>query len=141
MMGSLDKVIQRASQVKLSGGLVGRVCSVLFVACVALGAIGALSKSELIMGVAIASIVVLLFPLLWKIISFAENNPGVALLDGAQLLKHEQLRLASKSEPDILVMPNLQREDRAVTVSPEMAALADKPNVAVLTKPDEAGRK
>lgn len=132
MLGSLDKVLQRASQVKLSGGLVGRVCTVLFVACIALGTIGALSKSDLIMGAAIVAIVLLLFPMLWKIIAFAENNPGVALLDGAQLLKHEQLRLASKNESDILVVADLQREDRAVSVSPEIAALPDVPDVPLV---------
>lgn len=133
MMGSLDKVLQTASQVKLSGGLVGRVCTVLFVACIALGTIGALSKSDLIMGAAIVAIFLLLFPMLWKIITFAENNPGVALLDGAQLLKHEQLRLASKNESDILVVADLQREDRAVSVSPEIAALPDVPDVPLVT--------
>ena len=128
MIGSLDKVLQRASQVKLSGGLVGRVCTVLFVACIALGTIGALSKSDLIMGAAIIAIDLLLFPMLWKIITFAENNPGVALLDGAQLLKHEQLRLASKNEADILVDADLQREGRAVSDSPDTASLADEPD-------------
>lgn len=140
-MGSLDKVLQRASQVKLSGGLVGRVCTVLFVACIALGTIGALSKSDLIMGAAIAAIVLLLFPMLWKIITFAENNPGVALLDGAQLLKHEQLRLASKNEADILVVADLQREERAVSVSSEMAALADVPDVPLVANEIHKGEQ
>lgn len=137
MTGALDKVLQRASQVKLSGGLVGRVCSVLFVACIAIGTIGALSKSEWIMGGSIVAIVVLLFPMLWKIISFAEDNPGVALLDGAQLLKHEQLRLASKSEPEIFVVPESLREDRAVDVSSEIAAQPDTSAEALLTNCEE----
>ncbi len=132
-MGYLDDVIQRASKIKLSGGLVGRVCTLLVVACITLGVIGASSKNDLISGGAIVAIVLLLFPMLWRIITFAEENPGVALLDGAQLLKHEQLRLASKNESNIEVVANLQREDRAVMVPPEIAAMADLPDTPLVT--------
>lgn len=81
------------------------------------------------MGGSILAIVLLAMPLLWRIIAFAEKNPGVALLDGAQLLKHEQLRLASKNNPEILVAPQSQREGRPIAVSNEIAELPD-PSVA-----------
>lgn len=125
MTPSIDRVLATASKVKLTGGLVGRVCSVLVVACLALGTVGALSKNEWIMGGSIVSIVLLAFPLLWRIINFADKNPGVAILDGAQFLKHEQMRLASKTTPEIVVLPSSQTADPS-PVSSEMLELGDE---------------
>jgi len=136
MGDSIEKIMNKASQVKLSGGLVGRVCTVLFVACICIGAIGVLSRNDWIMGGAVIAILLLAFPMLWRIISFAERHPGVALLDGAQLLKHEQLRLASKQEPEILVVQSSLTEGKPVLVSDEQALLADSPPTELLPTRD-----
>lgn len=108
---SLDRVLSSASKLKLSGGLVGRVCHVLIVACACIAVVGAFSGNAWIMAVAILAIFLFAYPLLWRIISFAEKHPGVAILDGAHFLKHEQMRLASKDSPDIVVLPATQVAD------------------------------
>ena len=139
MTNSIDNAIQRVSKINLSGGLVGRVCTVIVVACVALGSIGVMAKSEWIMGGAVVAILLVVIPLSLRIIGFAEKNPGVALLDGAQLLKHEQLRLASKNKPEILVGPQTQREGRAITVSDEQAELPDPAVTPLLPRNTDKG--
>lgn len=126
---TLDRVIERASKIRLSGGIVGRVCTVLIVACVSLAAIGVLTRNQWIMGGAIVAILVLALPLLWRIITFAEKNPGVAILDGAQFLKHEQLRLASKDRSDIVILPHTPKIDPSPTSVPIDPALLDKPDL------------
>ena len=125
---SIETTLLRVSKLRLSGGLVGRVCTVLIVACAALGAIGALSHNEWIMGAAILAIFVLAFPMLWRIVGFAERNPHVAILDGAQFLKHEQLLLASKSNPEIEVNPETQTEPRPPLLAPSSNADVDEPD-------------
>lgn len=129
---SFDKVLESVSKVRLSGGLVGRVCTVLLVACAALGSIGALSHNEWVMGGAISAIVLLAFPMLWRIIGFAEQHPQVAILDGAQFLKHEQLVLASKSVSAIEVTATTQTVARTVLLPTIGVAEVDEPDVLSL---------
>lgn len=138
---SFDKILERVSKVRLSGGLVGRVCTVLVVACTALGAIGVWSRNEWIMGGSILAIFALAFPMLWRIIGFAEQNPHAAILDGAQFLKLEQLLLASKINPEITVVAETQMEAHPVPLSPSTTADVDEPdsNVARNTRPEDRG--
>jgi hypothetical protein len=39
------------------------------------------------------------FPLLWRLISFAERHPQAALFEGAEFLAHEQMIMGMKSTP------------------------------------------
>ena len=126
-MADLSQLLERAGEVKLKGGLVGRVCGALVVACVCLGAIGVATSNVWVSAVAVGGIIVLAFPILWRVISFAEKNPGAAILDGAHFVQHERLLQASKSQPSIVV--SAQADAREIDLS------ADLPEV---NKPDAA---
>jgi hypothetical protein len=128
MLPDLDKILERVSRVKLTGGLVGRVCTVALVYSVVIGVLGALSRNEWVMGGAVVAILVIVFPMLWRVINFAEKNPQVAILDGAQFLKHEQLVLASKGVPEITVIPEAQIQEQPALPSPAQVASANKPD-------------
>ena len=128
MLPDLDKILERVSKVKLTGGLVGRVCTVVLVSCVVIGVLGALSRNEWVMGGVVVAILIIVFPMLWRVISFAEKNPQVAILDGAQFLKHEQLVLASKGVPEITVVPEAQVQEHPALPSPEQLAAANRPD-------------
>jgi hypothetical protein len=41
----------------------------------------------------------LCFPLLWRLVNFADRNPHAALFEGAQFLAHEKLVLGTKAHP------------------------------------------
>ena len=43
----------------------------------------------------------LVFVFGWKILTFAENNPEVAIFDGAEFLMHRQMQLGMKGEPNL----------------------------------------
>ena len=48
---------------------------------------------------ALALLFLLSFPLLWRLINFAEKNPQAALFEGAEFLAHEQMQLGMKTTP------------------------------------------
>lgn len=48
---------------------------------------------------ALVLVFTLCFALLWRLVSFADRNPQAALLEGAEFLVHEQIRLGMKSSP------------------------------------------
>ena len=99
----LEKIVQSVSQVKLHGGVVGKVCKVLMVVAVSLAAI-ALSVRVLWVSVLTAVFVfVISFVMLWRLISFADKNPQAALLEGAEFLVHEQMKLGTKNTPELPV--------------------------------------
>lgn len=77
----LDGLLQNVSKVKLKGGVVGKVSIVLIVACVSIAGIAAALRIEWVSLLGIAGILVLVFPMLWRLISFADKNPQAALLD------------------------------------------------------------
>jgi hypothetical protein len=39
------------------------------------------------------------FPLLWRLVSFAERHPQAALFEGAEFLAHEQMQMGMKATP------------------------------------------
>ena len=133
MSVDLDQMLQRASEVKLSGGLVGRVCTVLLVGSVAIGAVGVAASNVWVSAGAIVAILIFALPILWRVINFAQKNPSAAILDGAQFIQHEQLILASKTNPEIRVTPGTQVEARPrLPLSPESLADLDRPDAPSL---------
>lgn len=95
----LDAIIQRAEKVTLPGGVVGKVCKVLIVACLSIAAIACALRIMWVSVLALAFIFLLVFVLLWKLINFANKNPAAALLEGAEFLVHEQTHLGMKGIP------------------------------------------
>jgi hypothetical protein len=123
----LDKVLQKVSAIKLPGGVVGKVSAVLIVASVCIGGIAALSKNEWILAGGIAAIVLLAFPLLWRLINFADRNPQAALLEGAEFLLHTQIVMGSKSNPVIPLEAETITEERPIQLLAEEQAQLNQP--------------
>src|SRR6266446_8098233 len=124
-----DKVLQRVSGVKLPGGVVGKICVVLIVASVCILGLALVTKNEWISVAAIVAIFLLVFPLLWRLINFADRNPQAALFEGAEFLLHEQILAASKYEPVIPVRVDSLTEERPTELSPD--------DIAALNQPDD----
>ena len=114
----LEKMMESVSKIRLTGGLVGRVCTVMIVLFLAIAALGIASRNEWIMGGAILILVVFALPMLWRIIAFAESNPNTAILDGAEFVRAERQRQASKGTAVIPVVIENKTEPRPMLAPP-----------------------
>ena len=115
------------SNVKLRGGVVGKVCTVLIVVAAAMAVIAWAVKIVWVSVLALTFLFLLCFPILWRLLTFAEKNPQAALFEGAEFLAHEQMQWGMKSTPvlpDSASVPQLPMKP-AVKEDAAKAALPD----------------
>ncbi len=123
-----ETISQHVSKIKLPGGVVGKVCGVLVVACISMGAIACATKLVWLAITAVILIFILCFVMLWRVISFADRNPQAALLEGAEFLVHEQLRLGMKEKPNLSINPKEFIESHPVNLSKIEQQAAQQPD-------------
>jgi hypothetical protein len=109
-----DQMLNRVSAIKLTGGLIGRVCTVLIVVVVGFVVLGAKSNLWWMAPLSLIAIFSFSFPILWWVLRFAKTNPHAAIFDGAELLQYEQLTHSSKNHPMIMVTPESKTEGHPV---------------------------
>ena len=124
----IEKALQMASGVKLPGGVVGKVCIVLIVASICIGSMAGFSGNMWIVGGGIVAIFLLAFPMLWRLITFADRNPQAALLEGAEFLVHQQILLGTKANPAIPLSVEAITEEKSEEISPDEQALIHEPD-------------
>lgn len=115
------------SNVKLRGGVVGKVCTVLLSVAAATAIIAWAAHSVWVCVFALALLFGLCFPILWRLIGFAERHPQAALFEGAEFLAHEQMQFGMKStpvlpEPDLMQPPPMKpliKEDATKAALPD----------------------
>jgi hypothetical protein len=107
----LTKMLRQAGRIRFRGGVVGKVCTVLTVSSICIAGLGIWSGNPWIMGGGILAIVAFAFPMLWKVINFADKNPQAALLEGAEFLVHQQIVLGTKQNPVLIVTPETFAEE------------------------------
>ncbi len=99
--------VESLDRIRLSRGIVGRATFVAIGGLVVLGlAIWKLNNPNAILLVAGAALLVFLV-FFFGILLFASRNPGIALLEGAELLRWKQYELAAKNIPTPPVMPSI----------------------------------
>jgi hypothetical protein len=130
MSQSLDSLLRQVSRIKLGQGVVGKVSTVLIVVTLAVAIVAASIRVEIVSLVALGIILILALPLLWRLITFAKENPYAALLEGADLLKHEERIMGSKSEPLLPSLANANTE--AAPIDPETRRLSASPDQSEL---------
>ena len=91
----IRKLTRGTSKVKLPGGIVGKTCYLLMAVAAALAAIVAAVHTESVGFAAIAAIVIIVLPLTWRLIGFAERHPDAAILEGGEWVAY-QIQLAQK---------------------------------------------
>jgi hypothetical protein len=123
-------MFKSVSNVKLRGGVVGKVCTVLIVASLSMAIIAWAVHVVWVSILALVFVFVLCFPLLWRLISFAEKNPQAALFEGAEFLAHEQMHLGMKSTPVLPPSPSLTPPGAAQPAAEDIqrAAIPDSPD-------------
>lgn len=135
-----EQMLNRVSAVKLTGGLIGRVCTVLIVVVIGFVVLGAKSELWWMAPLSLIAIFSFAFPILWLVLRFAKTNPHAAIFDGAELLQYEQLTHSSKNHPTIIVNPGSKTEGHTVPTIPySEISKPDAPNEhRLLTKHDHA---
>ncbi|MCK4842205.1 MAG: hypothetical protein KAT04_10035 [Methylococcales bacterium] len=128
MTFNVEEILGSVSKVKLKGGVVGKVSIVLIIVALSMAAISWSVQIPWISVLALFFIFILCFVMIWRLISFADKNPQAALLEGAEFLVHEQLRLGSKNERVINVDQSDKTLAEPITDSEEEKANALKPD-------------
>ena len=95
----INHLFEGISKIKLRGGVVGKVAIVLICASFAMAAIAWTVSMVWVSVLALVFVFTLCLVMLWRLVDFANRNPHAALLEGAELLVHEQMRLGMKSSP------------------------------------------
>ncbi len=102
---NIDTALQNISKVNLRGGVVGKVTIAVIASCLCMAIVAWSAKNIWLSAAALAGIFALAFPMLWRLISFADRHPQAALLEGAEFLVHEQLLQATKGHPALPIEP------------------------------------
>lgn len=124
--------IASCARVKLPNGLVGKLSKVLFMFVIVFGAV--LTTAILKCNQTIIIVLAVLFIsvlLIWglAIILFASKHPESALLEGAEFIMHEQLKLAAKDSNEIIFDPKKQSFRTVINDSEKIVALAEQPDL------------
>jgi hypothetical protein len=124
----LHSILDTASKITLPGGVVGKVCKVLIFIALAFAAIAWSVKVVWVSVAALGMLFLLCFVILWRLVSFADRNPQAAILEGAEFLMHEQLRLGTKANPQLPAGEEDLIEATPVTLSPEERETIQEPD-------------
>ena len=108
----------------------GKASMVLIVLCSVVGGVAATSSNEWVKGGAILGMILVVSQLLSRLIDFAKTHPQAAILEGAEFLRHEQITMASKADPQIIASVNSQVIGRAVRIPPEAIQALNQPDTA-----------
>ena len=125
---NLESVLEKVSKVKLSGGVVGKVCTTLIIVALSTAVICWSVGQVWVAILALVLLFLLSFVMLWRVISFADKNPQAALLEGAEFLVHQQLAYGSKENPEVDVsdQPRLTEPQIEELPSPEIQSEEDE---------------
>jgi hypothetical protein len=126
----LDKILEGATKIKLTGGLVGRVCTVVLVTVLGITVIAASSSIWWVAPLAIVALLSFVFIILSRVLAIAQNNPHAAILDGAEFFQYEKLILASKNNPLIQVTATSQIEEYTLPAIAD--SIINQPDVEIL---------
>jgi hypothetical protein len=122
----LDGMLANVSKVKLKGGVVGKVSVVLIVVSLSMAVIAWSVKVPWISAAALGAVFVLSLTMLWRLISFADKNPQAALLEGAEFLRHEELKLGMKGQPQLPPGDDAEAAPLAIALGDPSVALPDR---------------
>jgi membrane protein implicated in regulation of membrane protease activity len=121
----IGKAIKNVSQIKLKGGIFQKASIVIIVISLCLFGVAALAGNFWISIIALVLIFTLAFVTLWRLLNFANKNPQAAILEGAEFLLHEQIKLAAKGVGQIPDNLSLLIEETSTNVNQQIANQPD----------------
>jgi len=100
--------VESIDRIKLARGVVGKVSYVAGAALLVLGALALRVDSAALFGIIAVAAVLLFLAYLVGILWFATKNPGLALLEGAELIQWRQMDMGLKGAESIPDMTNIE---------------------------------
>lgn len=132
---NLGDAIKNVSKIRLKGGVVGKVSTLLIVLCLCVTAMVGIANTAWIAAMGILLVVSLCAVFGWRLINFADKNPAAALLEGAEFLVHQQVMHGSKENPSIRIDP---KDVVDVLNSPE---IIPEEELRKINEPDEMPKR
>ncbi|MFA6151245.1 MAG: hypothetical protein WC716_07995 [Chitinophagaceae bacterium] len=126
-----SKLIQNVSKVKLQGGIFAKASIVLIIVSICIASIAALAGNIWVSCGAIGVIFILTFVILWRLINFANNNPQAAILEGAEFLVHEQIKLAAKGVGSFPSLTSNLTEETPIIIDEAIQNKANQPDLEI----------
>jgi len=105
---ALFRALMRLQSVKLSGGMFGKITSLLLAITICITVICVFSSIWWLSLVLVFPLLLIVFYTLKRCFDFADKNPEAAIMEGAELLIHEKMMFAQKKQAiDPAVLPSV----------------------------------
>lgn len=137
---NFDSAINGLAKVTLRGGVVGKVTYAVTFTSLAIAAIAWSVSNVWLSAAALATVFILAFSMLWRLISFADRHPQAAILEGAEFLVHEQIIHSTKSTPVLGGAEIMPIQPEAVEGPAADIELAQVPDEEVPALPHNEGQ-
>lgn len=124
----IGKLINNVSQVKLKGGIFAKASIVIIIVAICMVGIAVPLGNIWVSCGAIGLVFILAFVILMRLITFANNNPQAAILEGAEFLVHEQIQMAAKGIKEIPNSLTSLTEDTPIKINSKTQKEADRPD-------------
>lgn len=95
-------------RIKLGRGVVGKVTYVVVTIVAALAIIALRTSDTLLLWGLLGSVVLVFLIYFAGVLSFASKNPGVSLLEGAELIQWRQMDMGIKGAETLPMAPNIE---------------------------------
>jgi len=97
----VDQLIGSATHFRFPTGAFGKTCMLVTVFDTSCAAIAWSAREPWVSAAALGIAAVVTLAALWRLFNFADKNPSAAILEGAEFIRHEQLKLAAKGLPSL----------------------------------------
>ena len=134
LQSMLQGLMSGVTKIRLRGGLIGKVCTVLIADVLAMavmiGSAAIIGSIYIILLSALGMVLsfILVYIMVGRLIGFAERNPHAAIFEGAELLMYEQLMLGTKENPQLKDEIEKHIEMNTVKLLPEEMKQASEPD-------------
>lgn len=102
----LEKILQRVGNVKLRGGIFGKMTWAVIVICICVTVLAYSTENLYISSATIVLMMAFALYFFSRLLNFAERHPQIAILDGSEFLVHEQILHAAKGQGVIPLQPS-----------------------------------
>lgn len=127
-----EQLIGSATHLRFPTGAFGKTCMLIAIFTFSCAAIAWSARDPWVSALALMIVAIVTGGTLWRLFNFAENNPSAAILEGAEFIRHEQIRLSAKGHGE------LPAQELILTQEPEALSSPDQDPGDKLPDPEEA---
>ena len=121
----LTKLVEKATAIKLKGGVFGKTTTLMVVLCICVAAVCIAVRLWWVALVLMLPMMAIVLFSVARCLQFANKNPAAAIMDGAEFLVHEKLTYAQKFGVIQGGQTTLSLDHDRPALSPEAVAAPD----------------